>query len=176
MRSFKDNEQRSWPVSVTVSTIKRVRDRAKVNLLEILGGDLLQKLIQDPVILCDVLFAVCEPEASKVGVSDEAFGRAMAGDALDDGCKVLLESLADFFPSPLQRANLRRVLELTTRVLTQAHEKIEARFASGEIEMKIAAEVQKLETREETGAIEMPLVASDSCGNVPASSASTPAP
>ena len=160
MKVFTDNAGRVWTVAINVNAIKRVRALANVNLLEVIEGTLLERLIRDPVLLCDVAYAVCKPEADKVGVSDEEFGQAMAGDAIDHATKALLEELVGFSPSRQGRANLQRILETTWRVMDKAHEAVAARIDSGEIER--AAE-QLLAT------------SSGSSGNSPASLESSPA-
>jgi len=134
MKVFTDNAGRVWTVAINVNAIKRVRALANVNLLEVIEGTLLERLIRDPVLLCDVVYAVCKPEADKVGVSDEEFGQAMAGDAIDHATKALLEELVGFSPSRQGRANLQRILETTWRVMDKAHEAVAARIDSGEIE------------------------------------------
>jgi len=134
MKTFTDNASRVWTVAINVNAIKRVRALANVNLLEVIEGTLLERLIRDPILLCDVVYAVCKPEADKLDVSDEEFGQAMAGDAIDHATKVLLEELVGFSPSRQGRANLQRILETTWRVMEKAHEAVAARIDSGEIE------------------------------------------
>ena len=56
MRTFVDNAGRTWTVAVNVDAIKRVRTLCNVNLLEIVEGDLLGRLANDPILLCDVLY------------------------------------------------------------------------------------------------------------------------
>ncbi len=160
MKTFTDNASRVWTVAINVNAIKRVRALANVNLLEVIEGTLLERLIRDPILLCDVVYAVCKPEADKLDVSDEEFGQAMAGDAIDHATKVLLEELVGFSPSRQGRANLQRILETTWRVMEKAHEAVAARIDSGEIER--AAE-QLLAT------------SSSSSGSSPASLESSPA-
>jgi len=160
VKTFTDNAGRVWTVAINVNAIKRVRALANVNLLEVIEGTLLERLIRDPILLCDVVYAVCKPEADKVGVSDEEFGQAMAGDAIDHATKALLEELVGFSPSRQARMNLQRILETTWRVMDKAHEAVAARIDSGEIER--AAE-QLLAT------------SSSSSGSSPASSESSPA-
>lgn len=134
MQSFKDNAGRTWMVSITVDAIKRVRGLLEIDLLEVIGGKLIDRLIADPVLLCDIVYAVCKPEADSQGVSDEDFGRAMAGDAIEHATTALLEELVSFSPSPRDRANLKRVLETTWRVMDRARDLVEQRIESGELE------------------------------------------
>ncbi|HOI57049.1 MAG TPA: hypothetical protein PLP01_17490, partial [Phycisphaerae bacterium] len=100
MKTFVDNAGRTWTVAVNVDAIKRVRTLCAVNLLEIVEGDLLGRLANDPILLCDVLYAVCKPELDAKGVSDEDFGRAMGGDVIEAATAAFLEEMVGFFPSP----------------------------------------------------------------------------
>ena len=106
MKTFTDNTGRTWTLSVTVGTIKRVRALCGVDLANIITMEsgktpnvgLLERLAADPVLLVDVLFAVCKPEADAKGITDEEFGRAMAGDAIELAATALLDEIIDFFP------------------------------------------------------------------------------
>ncbi len=137
MKCFTDNAGRSWTIAINVDAIKRVRGLLDVDLLEIVEGKLIEKLIRDPVLLCDVVYAVCKPEADAKGVSDEDFGRAMAGDAIEHATKTLLEELVDFSPNPRERAILGKVLEKAQAVMEKARDVVEARLANGEIEKAV---------------------------------------
>ncbi len=159
MKTFTDNAGRTWTVAINVDAIKRVRDLLSVDLLEILDGNLIERLYRDPVLLCDVVYAACKPEADAKGVSDEDFGRAMAGDAIEQATKALLEDLVDFSPSPRDRANLQRVLETTWNVMDKARDLMEARLATVNADEIVA---QALAT------------SGSSSGSVPESPASSP--
>jgi len=165
MRTFKDNAGRTWTVSITVDAIKRVRSLLDVDLLEVVGGKLIDRLITDPVLLCDIVYAVCKPEADAQSVSDEDFGRAMAGDAIEHATTALLEELVSFSPSPRDRANFKKVLETTRRVMDKARDLVEQRIESGELDR--IAEEALMQTVPNAG---------DSSGDSPGSSASIPPP
>ena len=106
MRQFKDNAGRTWTVDINVATLKRVRGLTGVDLMQVIEGTLIEKFIRDPVLLCDVVYAVCKPEADSAKVSDEEFGKAMAGDAIEAATGAVLDELISFCPSPRDRANL----------------------------------------------------------------------
>jgi hypothetical protein len=137
MKSFTDNAGRSWSVEVNVAALKRVKGLAGVDLLEVLDGTLIDRLIRDPVLLCDVLYAACKPEADAKGVSDEEFGRAMAGDAIEHATGALLDEIVSFCPSPRDRAALGRVLAATRTAMDKARDLVEQRLDSGELERAI---------------------------------------
>ncbi|MBE7466816.1 MAG: hypothetical protein HS116_25375 [Planctomycetes bacterium] len=160
MRTFKDNAGRTWTVSVDVDAIRRVRTALQVNLASAELAQVLERLLSDPVLLCDVLFVVCKPEADKLGVSDVDFGRAMAGDAIEAGTLALLEELANFTPNPRDRARVKRLLQAMQQLAERTRDAAETRLER-EIEKALSA----------TTATSGP-----SSGSSPGSSASIPVP
>lgn len=141
MRNFIDSSGRVWVVDVSVATIKRVRTLTGINLLEVIQGELIEQLSSDPILLADCLYAVCQPQAVREGVSDEAFGQSLAGDVIDRATTALLEGLIEFFPEPK-----RRLLEKATakyrQVQTQALALVEAKLDSPELEAKILKDLE----------------------------------
>jgi hypothetical protein len=136
MKTFNDNAGRTWTVTVNVDALKRVKSLLAVNLMEAVEGKLLERLVSDPVLLCDVIYAVCKPEADAKAVSDEDFGRSMAGDAIDLATTALLEELCDFFPQP-RRKLLRKALEKLRKLESMAMTAAEGRLDSPELERRM---------------------------------------
>jgi hypothetical protein len=167
MKSFTDNAGRSWSVEVNVAALKRVKGLTGVDLLEVLDGTLIDRLTRDPVLLCDVLYAACKPEADQHGVTDEEFGRAMAGDAIEHATGALLDEIVSFCPSPRDRAALGRVLAATRTAMDKARDLIEQRLDSGELERAIEQAV---------GGLPGLATGGNSSTAAPESSAATPAP
>lgn len=158
MKTFTDSTGRSWTVAVNVESIKRVKGLLNVNLLDAIQGKLLEQLVDDPVLLCDVIYVLCKPQADAEKISDEDFGRAMAGDAIESATTALLEDLADFFPKGrrelLQKA-LVKLRQFEAKVLEAAGERLD----SPELDRRL----------QET-------IAGGLSGNLPESSESTPQP
>ena len=73
-----DREGRKWATAVSVTTIGRVKETTGVNLLEIAEGQLLPRFLDDPLLLVDVLYVVCKPQADERSVSKEGFGTKLA--------------------------------------------------------------------------------------------------
>ena len=129
MKTFNDNAGRTWTVTVNVDAIKRVKSLLSVNLMEAVEGKLLERLVSDPVLLCDVIYAVCKPEADAKAVSDEDFGRSMAGDAIELATTALLEELCDFFPQQrrkLLHKALEKLRKLESMALTAAADRLDS--------------------------------------------------
>ena len=150
MRSFTDNKGRTWSLEVTVATVKRVRALCKVDLYSIVeldknnkpSAELLERLSSDPVLLVDVLFAVCKPQADKLGITDEDFGEAMAGDAIEHATNALLEEIIDFFPEA-KRVVMQRILSASRRFSDAARKKLEAEL-NGEFENRVVSGLDRL--------------------------------
>lgn len=119
MKPFTDSANRTWTVTLNVDAIKRVRCLLGIDLLKVLddGCKLLADLHDDPVLLVDVLYCLCKPQAESQSVSDEDFGRAMFGDAILHAHTAFIEELADFFPSARQRAAIKKVIGKTSQVV-----------------------------------------------------------
>jgi len=133
-----DNDNREWRIAINVAAMKRVRSLIDVDLMGILDGTLLEKLVSDPVLLCDVVYCLIKPGADEKGVSDEDFGKAMGGDALEHATQALLEELADFFPQK-KRALLRKALMKLKALEEKAMAVAEKRLDSPELENEMEA-------------------------------------
>ena len=160
MKTFKDNADRTWTVTVNVDAIKRVRSLLSIDLMEAVEGKLIERLIGDPVLLCDVIYCVCKEDADAKGITDEEFGRAMAGDAIELATTALLEELVDFFPQG-KRQLLRKALAKLETLQETMLAVVSERLDSPELDAQLLTELRKL---------------GDSSGVSPASSESTPVP
>jgi len=160
MKTFNDNANRTWTVAVNVDAIRRVRSLLNLDLMEAVEGKLIERLIGDPILLCDVLYCLCRDSAEARGVTDEDFGRAMAGDAIELATAALLEELVDFFPQGKRQLLRKALAKLDTlqRTLLAA---IDRRLDDPEFERQFQAQLQRL---------------GDSSDAPPASSASLPVP
>lgn len=119
MKSFCDVNGKKWNISITVGSIKRVRDLAGVDLLDMKNGAVFEKLSSDPIALCDCLWALCSDQAEKDGVTETEFFDAMAGDAIDSATVAMLDDLVAFFPNA-KRALLENLLRKLRTVQTLA--------------------------------------------------------
>ncbi|MGE4340608.1 MAG: hypothetical protein AB7E55_32360 [Pigmentiphaga sp.] len=157
MRTFQDNAGRTWTVAVSVDAVKRVRDLLKEDLLDI--ERVFPRLLIDPILLCDVVYCVCKPQADAEKVSDVDFARAMAGDTIARAKAALIEELVDFFPEPSQQEMLRLAIAKYGELTERVKELIKARLSQQTLPKEIEAALTNV---------------GDSFTNSPESSASTP--
>jgi hypothetical protein len=171
MQTFTDNAGRTWTVLITVDGLKHVRQQLGIDLYKLIdhGCKPLGELIGDPVKLIDVLYVLCREAADKAGISDEAFGRAMFGDAIFAASRAFQEALIDFFPDPRVRKALRELMAKGKILQDKLLEHGEKTLSAIDMESEITKAIAKLEK-------EQAATSSDLSGSLPAPSASTPGP
>lgn len=144
MKVFKDNSGREWKVAITVETVKRVRSLCGVNLLDAVkiekdgvNADLIDQIANDPVLLVDIIYCVCRPQAEAEGVTDVQFGESMTGETVETATDALLEELINFFPEAKKKV-LRLILDSVKRLKSQANTAMENLLNSGELRQALA--------------------------------------
>ncbi|HEY9868636.1 MAG TPA: hypothetical protein V6D08_05680 [Candidatus Obscuribacterales bacterium] len=131
MHTFTDNAGRVWTIAINVATIKRVQGALQINLCKLVDDHFkgLGELLGDLVRFIDVLYCLCREEAEARNVSDEDFGRALAGDAITLATDAFLEELIDFFPEARARSSLRKIVaesrKVRDRLMGQAEKVLE---------------------------------------------------
>jgi len=133
-----DSLGRVWSTAISLNTIKRVRELVNVNLLEVFDGQLLNRLSGDPELLVNTLYAVCKPQADERGMSDEAFGELLVGDASEEATTALVQGLISFFPKD-RREVLRRIWTKTGKLTAESMALITAKLDSANIDETIKA-------------------------------------
>jgi hypothetical protein len=136
MATFKGGG-RTWEILINVGTLRRVRDGAlKIDLLTVLDkdGTLAGQLSGDPILFGDVLWELCEPQATGVRIDRAAFDAMLYGDALGDAFDAMLSALVDFSPRPQARESMRKVLGASqahlAKTLTERAAEVDREIAS----------------------------------------------
>lgn len=154
MTKFTDAKGREWLVSVTPGSVKAVRNRLDIDLVD-LSQSTVERLRTDSILLVDVLWVLCEQQAAnkQPPVSDEDFGESLVGDPIEAATNALVESICNFFPQGrrllLQTANAK-----TTTVRKRAEELALAKLDSLDLtafeqatQKRLEAEIQNALTR-----------------------------
>ena len=153
IRSFKDTEGREWTLRIDVNAIRKLR-AIGVDFNE-LAAEGLARLKTDFVLLCDVLYLLCKDQADRRNVTDEDFGRGLAGDVIASATEALILAVVDFFPHEKVRTTLLRADrlerkardELLTRQ-TRKVEELEAKDPTTLVELLQSARVSSASTPE----------------------------
>jgi hypothetical protein len=142
MQKFVDRAGRIWIVDIDNTTLRRVKTLTGVQLLEAIDGDLVTRLSTDPLLLGDVLFAICKPQADQQKITDEAFGEGLAGNSIDDATGALLEALISYFPESRRRL-LRKAAEKQKLIETRGINAIEKRLDDPNLVDKIVEDLER---------------------------------
>lgn len=142
MQKFIDRAGRIWIVDIDNTTLRRVKSLTGVHLLEAIDGDLVTRLSTDPLLLGDVLYAICKPQADNQQVSEESFGEGLAGNAIDDASAALLEALIGYFPESRRRL-LRKAAEKQKMIETRGLTAIEKRLDDPNLVYKIVKDLEQ---------------------------------
>jgi hypothetical protein len=155
MKLFKDKEGMEWTIDVSVDALMRVRELAKVDLLDLENSCYL--MAEDKILQAEVLWAICKPQADQRNLSSTDFYRRLNAEALEAAAAAVPEEVLSFFPKPRREA-VRRAMVKKTEL-----EETGGRLAIDKIDRM---DVQKI-LRDALGA---------SSTSSPASAGSTPAP
>lgn len=144
MRQFTDTKERVWDVELNVRQMKRVRDVLGIDLVNVIQAgkdgavatDTLDRVANDPILLVDILWVLCEGQAKAAGVTDDDFGSSLAGDSISDATRAFLDELVDFFPGA-RRLYLRKAVDLARKYETENLEVLEKALASPEFEERL---------------------------------------
>lgn len=130
MNKFTDTEARDWIISINVQAVKEVREKCDVDLLDVGGkdGDVFLELVSNPITLVNVLYVLCEKQATEREISDEDFGRAMAGDVIDAATSAFVQALVNFTPNRRDRARIQTAWEKVQKYLDLARDKLQERM------------------------------------------------
>lgn len=141
MRTFKDNEGISWIIEILVETVLKIRAEYDVDLVG-LTPKTLGKLEEDPILLCQIIWALCEEQAKARNIDAEAFARAIGGDPLDAAWDAISGAISDFSRGR-KRSRWEKVLALTAR-MNEKEDKLLERVEDPEILKRIN---EAMETR-----------------------------
>ena len=143
MMKFKDAQGRDWEPEVNVVTIGRVRAALKINLLELLlPENKVAERLDDPCLLVDIIYLLCQDQADKLNVNDVAFGKAMTADSIEDAWGLVLEGIVLFSPRGLRPAHMK-VLAKAKTYQAAAAEQIKTLVAGTEFDAMLDRELEK---------------------------------
>lgn len=115
--AFRDKTGRTWALELNAPLIRKIQQTLGVNLVD-LKADPIGQIETDPLLFVDVLWMIVEADAGDV--TDEEFGRALAGEAVIDAAgEAMAEAIVNFSPSG-KRSLIRSLREQNRKVQDQA--------------------------------------------------------
>ena len=144
MKTFTDAKERSWEIELNIRQMKRVRDTLGIDLVNVIqtnkdgtiATDTLDRVANDPILLCDILWVLCEGQAKAAGVTDDDFGSSLAGDSIESAKRAFLDELFDFFPGA-RRMILRKAVCLARKYEAESAAAVAEALESPEFEERM---------------------------------------
>lgn len=143
---FTDWKGQEWEISITVGTIRKVRTKLSIDLANAFEfdasgkatNDVLMQIAEDPVLLIDVLYCICEEQAKARNISDVAFGELFStGEMIEDATNALLQGLLRFLP-PSKRLAMEKILQIANRNMTKMQEESRKALENPEVQEEIS--------------------------------------
>lgn len=98
MPNFTDSQGRTWPLSISYATCKRIQSQCDINILDVAQIDhTIGRMRLDNLLVGDIVLCLCSAECTARGISLDNFQDSLDGEALDCASSALLEGLASFF-------------------------------------------------------------------------------
>ena len=119
MQTFKDRLDKSWDISITVATLKRIRDVAKVDIGKVVEDAIQAKRLDDMPTMGSVLYAIVKAQADTRTLTEEAFLDTLDGPTMARAAAAFWHELDDFFRPclPLAGGLIALALEVRSRAL-----------------------------------------------------------
>ena len=144
MRIFKDRNGQDWQIVLNVNQMKRIRAALGVDLINVIEldkdgqvrVDMIDKIANDPCLLVDILWVLVQDQARTLNVTDEQFGTALAGDAIENATKAFLDELVDFFPGA-KRLFLQKAVGLARKFGGEWNETLKKALEDPELEKRV---------------------------------------
>jgi hypothetical protein len=138
MKTFTDNASRIWTISLTIDSVKRVRDLLNINLLEPEAGDppLLTRIGTDEILLCDIIYCLIKPQADSLNISDSQFGQSLGGDVILAAQNAFYDELIDFFQKR-GRTDRAKAAATQQKMINLAIDKVTSNLNQIDVEKKM---------------------------------------
>ena len=114
-----------WPLRITPPLARKVRDRCGLDLFAVTAPAAVNpfvRLSEEPMLLADVLWEICQPLAAERGVTKDQFEEA-AWPAIDSAVEALLAAVVASFPEK-KRAGLTKMIAAQNAALDRVMEKL----------------------------------------------------
>lgn len=124
MHQFHDNQGRKWSLSLNGWQLKQLKEQINFDARD---HESIFRAASDPLLLCDVLYVLCAEQCKAAGVTDQQFGEALTGDAIDAAADAYMQESVDFFPirqRPAMKAMLAKIQETQMQATKLAEEKL----------------------------------------------------
>ena len=175
---FTDQRGRAWRLELNYSLAKRLRDVTGLDFVNYQDGKALLAIHDSDEKLVQVLWLLCEAQATAASVGEEEFGTGLGGDALEQAIEALEQALINF-SRPARRQAMQAIRDKAHELVAAQTELATTKIRSPQMTRWMEAKLREVSDqidRKMDEAMPSPATSGNSATNGPASSASIPAP
>lgn len=130
MATFTDNKQREWEVRIDAPAIMRIRADCDPKFLfhDSPEDNTFTRLRSDPVLLCRVIYLLCDKQRQERGITEEDFYLHVIGNAIDSATEAMLAAIIFFTPKAdrtLLEAGVRRQQAMHDKIVSLAMKRLD---------------------------------------------------
>lgn len=158
MTTFKNTNGQSWNIALTFDALKRVKAMTGVELDKPDVGEpvLLERIALDCILLGEIIYAICKPQADELGLGEDDFGKAIDGEVLANIVDAFLEEWINFF-------HLRRH-EYKATVIRKAMAEMRERIAEADTKASSPEFAAEMKETPNTASLSTPTDSPESSG------------
>lgn len=131
-------------LSISAGSIELVKNQLKVSLVDLGSTGVIEKMMDDPLLLCNIIYLLCKRSCEEQKISAEDFAYGMEGEQIEAATKAFIEELINFLP-PSKKTLLRQSLKMQETLNQKMVESSMAKMESlmGKMETMVDRELDK---------------------------------
>lgn len=149
MNFFEDKTGQKWMLDLTVGSAKRVKAACDVDLINIVNFDessnapsTLEVLVNDPCLLVQVLYTLCEKQIAERGIDGEGFAELFSGETVEKAIDALIEEIINFTP-PMRRKMLSKIYQTSQNLMGKMADDLEKTLDNPEFQTVLEEQLMK---------------------------------
>jgi hypothetical protein len=139
--AFTDVRGRRWTLVLNFSLARRIKTIAGVDFVNYHDGKALMIIQQDVERLVQVLWLLCEEQATGNSIDEEDFGRGLGGDEIEAAIGALEQCLLNF-SRPATRPAMVAIADKTREAVTRQTELIRSKVLSQKFDAALEKQLQ----------------------------------
>ena len=154
MKQLELKNKKNVFLSVNANSIEKIKKQLSVSILDLNGSGVIEKLMDDQLLFCNVIYLLCETSCKELKISPEEFAENIEGEQIEKATVAFIEDLVSFLP-PHRRAilqqSLKMINELNQKAVELSMEKMQS--MKGKMNDLMIREIDKTMTKVENSLI-----------------------
>lgn len=145
MEKIKLSSGKTVDLSISAGSVELVKNQLKVSLVDLGSTGVIEKMMDDPMLLCNVMYLLCKRSCDEQKISADDFAYGLEGKEIEECTRLFIEELINFLPQSkktILRQSLKMQNELNQKMVESSMAKMETMM--GKMETMVDKEVDKM--------------------------------